>query len=117
MDVLEIKVHKLASEKDTRSFDLEKAARCGEPSYVWRAGQARRLQMVIEAAGRRLDGTILENGCGVGMYVDHLAPHAREIVGLEYDFQRALEAHQNVAQGLSNARILCAAGEGSCRNS
>ncbi len=68
--------------------------------------------MVIEAAGRRLDGVILENGCGVGMYVDRLAPHAGEIIGLEYDFQRALEARRGVAQKHSNARIVCAAGEG-----
>jgi SAM-dependent methyltransferase len=68
--------------------------------------------MVIDAAGWRLGGVILENGCGVGMYVDHLAPHAGEIIGLEYDFQRALEAHRGVAQALINARIVCAAGEG-----
>jgi SAM-dependent methyltransferase len=109
---LGIKGRNLATGKDNHSRDLEKAARCGEPSYVWRAGQARRLNMVIEAAGRRLDGVILENGCGVGMYVDHLARKAGEIIGLEYDFQRALQAHQNIAQRLPNARIVCAAGEG-----
>jgi len=29
--------------------DLEKAALCGEPSYVWRAGQQRRLEMILAA--------------------------------------------------------------------
>ena len=39
-----------------------KAAQCGEPSYVWRAGQARRLGMILRAAGERLGGRVLENG-------------------------------------------------------
>jgi SAM-dependent methyltransferase len=85
--------------------DLEKAAACGEPSYVWRAGQERRLQMIVEAGGERLDGSVLENGCGVGMYVEHLAPYARHIYGLEFDFQRAAQA------ALRSSRILNAAGE------
>ncbi len=62
--------------------DLDKAARCGEPSYVWRAGQERRLQMVLQAAGERAKGRLLENGCGVGMYVERLAPHTGQVVGL-----------------------------------
>ena len=51
--------------------DLEKAALRGEPSYVWRAGQERRLQMILDAAGERSHGRVLENGCGVGMYVEN----------------------------------------------
>ena len=45
------------------SRDLAKAALCGEPSYIWRAGQARRLQMILEAVGDQLKGRLLENGC------------------------------------------------------
>ncbi len=73
--------------------DLDKAALRGEPSYVWRNGQERRLQMILSAAGHRLTGRVLENGCGVGMYMQHLAPHSGSIVGLEYDMERAREAH------------------------
>ncbi len=72
--------------------DLDKAALRGEPSYVWRAGQERRLHMILSAAGNRMTGRMLENGCGVGMYLQHLAPHIRSIVGLEYDIERAREA-------------------------
>ena len=72
--------------------DFEKAALRGEPSYVWRAGQERRLHMIITAAGTRLKGRLLENGCGVGMYMQHLAPLTRSIVGVEYDLDRAKEA-------------------------
>ena len=86
--------------------DLEKAALRGEPSYVWRAGQDRRLQMIVDAAGDRLNGRVLENGCGVGMYVEKLTPLAGTVIGLEFDFERAAEAHQN------SAHILNAAGEG-----
>jgi SAM-dependent methyltransferase len=85
--------------------DLSKAARCGEPSYVWRAGQTRRLKLIVAAAGDRLNRRVLENGCGVGMYVEHLAPYCSSITGLEYDFERAVEARQRSEQ------IINAAGE------
>lgn len=74
---------------------LDKAALRGEPSYVWRAGQERRLEMIVRAAGERIKGTILENGCGVGMYVEHLSPFGGKVIGLEYDFERAAEARIN----------------------
>ncbi len=82
--------------------DLEKAAQRGEPSYVWRAGQDRRLGMILAAAGDRIKGRVLENGCGVGMYLQHLAPFAGSLIGLEFDLERASEAHALVP-GVSNA--------------
>ena len=45
----------------------DKAALRGEPSYVWRAGQERRLKMIREAAGERLFGVVFENGVGLGL--------------------------------------------------
>lgn len=80
-------------EKTMSPRDLEKAALRGEPSYVWRAGQERRLRMILTAIGEQRKGFVLENGCGVGMYTQHLAPHCGSIVGLEYDFERACAAH------------------------
>jgi len=85
--------------------DLDKAALRGEPSYVWRDGQQRRLDMIVRAAGERIKGRILENGCGVGMYVEHLAPFGGKAFGLEFDFERAREAAAN------SPRIMNAAGE------
>ena len=85
--------------------DLQKAALRGEPSYVWRDGQQRRLDMIVRAAGERIKGRILENGCGVGMYVEHLAPFGGRVFGLEFDFERAAEAAAN------SPRIMNAAGE------
>ena len=85
--------------------DMEKAALRGEPSYVWREGQQRRLEMILKAAGERVKGRVLENGCGVGMYMEHMAPHSGDIIGLEYDFERAVEA------GTRSPNILNGAGE------
>jgi SAM-dependent methyltransferase len=83
--------------------NLNKAALRGEPSYVWRAGQQRRLEMIVTAAEYRIKGHILENGCGVGMYVEHLSPFGGQVVGLEYDFERTREAHANSAQIINGA--------------
>lgn len=85
--------------------DFDKAALRGEPSYVWRAGQDRRLAMILRAAGERARGRVLENGCGVGMYVEKLAASGGTVFGLEYDFARAAEARTR------SPRILNAAGE------
>jgi SAM-dependent methyltransferase len=84
---------------------MDKAALRGEPSYVWREGQRRRLEMIVRAAGERINGRILENGCGVGMYVEHLSPSGGEVIGLEYDLERATEAHRK------SPHIINAAGE------
>jgi len=86
--------------------DLQKAAIRGEPSYVWRAGQERRLGMILRAAGERIRGRVLENGCGVGMYVAHIQSFGGQVFGLEFDFERVREAHQH------SDLLACAAGEG-----
>jgi len=83
----------------------EKAALRGEPSYVWRAGQQRRLDLILRAAGERIRGCVLDNGCGLGMYVWHLQASGGQVFGLEYEFDRLLQAkiHSNL--------LVCAAGE------
>jgi SAM-dependent methyltransferase len=85
--------------------DMAKAALRGEPSYVWRAGQQRRLEMIVQVAGERLTGRVLENGCGVGTYVEHMQPYGGQVFGLEYDFERATVAAKH------SPRILNGAGE------
>jgi SAM-dependent methyltransferase len=82
-----------------------KAAERGEPSYVWRAGQGRRLDMIRQAAGPRVAGRVLENGCGVGGYLARLNPEAAQAVGLEIEFERGRTAHQKAP------RVVCGAGE------
>jgi SAM-dependent methyltransferase len=85
--------------------DLERAALRGEPSYVWRAGQARRLAWILDAAGDRARGRVLDDGCGLGLYLERLAAGARAAVGVEFDAERARLAG---GRGLSVAQ---AAGE------
>lgn len=85
--------------------EMPKAALRGEPSYVWRAGQQRRLDMIIKFAQQRIQGNVLENGCGVGMYIEKMSKEGANVTGLEYDFDRALEA-KNISD-----KIIKAAGE------
>jgi SAM-dependent methyltransferase len=82
-----------------------KAALRGEPSYVWRAGQERRLKLILDAAGERASGRVLVDGCGVGMYLGHLAPAARQAVGLDIEHERTLEAKCLADE------VVCGAGE------
>jgi SAM-dependent methyltransferase len=92
-------------EKIAGEEHLEKAARRGNPSFVWRAGQERRLEMIRAAAGERLRGQIFEDGCGVGMYLSRLAKEARQAVGLDIELERTIETRQ------INNQVLCGEGE------
>lgn len=83
------------------------AASHGEPSYVWRAGQERRLKMIRDAAPRIRTGAILEVGCGLGLYLLRLAEDAAMAVGVEYEPGRAKAA----AEGSGPASVLVAANE------
>ncbi|MDO9545495.1 MAG: class I SAM-dependent methyltransferase [Pelolinea sp.] len=85
--------------------DLQKAAQRGEPSYVWRAGQERRLAMIREHGAENVRGKLLVNGCGVGEYLARLATDAELAVGLDIELPRLLNAKK------SNAHLVCAAGE------
>jgi len=71
------------------------AALRGEPSYLWRAGQERRLQMVARHA--RLDGArVLEAGGGVGMYAAQIRRRYRAQVAL-FDIEAARVAQARAA--------------------
>jgi len=69
----------------------DEAARLGHPSYVWRAGQARRLALVRRWAC--LDGArILDAGCGVGMYTEQFRRFSSHVTGVEVDPAVAAQA-------------------------
>lgn len=89
--------------KQTR--DLKKAALRGEPSYIWRDGQQRRLDMLHADVGERIRGSVLDNGCGVGSYIEHLKPFGGQVFGLEYEAQHA------AISASRHANIIRAAGE------
>lgn len=63
----------------------------GEPSYVWRAGQARRLELVnrwAPLAGKR----VLDVGCGLGMYTARFREFTPHAFGTEIELERAVQA-------------------------
>jgi len=72
-----------------------KSARLGVPSYVWRFGQDRRLDLIARHAapeGKR----ILDAGCGVGIYVRKFRHFSEHVSGVELDEERATEAGQEL---------------------
>jgi SAM-dependent methyltransferase len=83
----------------------EREARLGEPSYRWRAGQERRLQMILSAAEGRQRGWVFDNGCGLGLYLQRLAAQAERAYGLELDRERARTA------GRAGLAVVSAEGE------
>jgi SAM-dependent methyltransferase len=77
----------------------ERAITLGHPSYVWMAGQERRLQMVLHDApvrGRR----VLDAGCGLGLYLARLAEEGARVHGIEFDMERAQAAVRVTPQAL-----------------
>jgi len=83
----------------------DKAALRGEPSYVWREGQQRRLQMILDAAGDRINGRIFVDGCGLGSYLGRLAAPDHFAIGLDIEFDRTVDAFQKTP------RVICGMGE------
>ncbi len=77
----------------------ERAALRGNPSFVWRAGQERRLARILAWAPRQGEtgriGRVLVDGCGVGMYVRALQPHATAIHGLDIEPAHLIQAVTN----------------------
>lgn len=88
----------------TEVLDLhgERAAQRGNPSMVWRAGQDRRLEMILRWGRPTHNGQfarVLVDGCGVGMYVRALLPHSREVHGLDIEAEHLGIAAVNVPEG------------------
>jgi SAM-dependent methyltransferase len=78
-----------------------RAALRGNPSFVWRAGQNRRFDMILQWGRRAQDsdqaaggagaapflGRVLVDGCGVGMYVKAMLPFAASIAGIDIEWE------------------------------
>lgn len=86
-------------------MDDERALR-GVPSYVWRAGQARRLEM-IRRWGKPEAARVLVDGCGVGMYVRALLAFTPHVHGLDIEAERVTEASRRAPE----AHLIVAAAE------
>jgi SAM-dependent methyltransferase len=76
----------------------EKFIALGHPSYVWRRGQDRRLDLIrryVELEGKR----ILDVGCGIGAYVSKFRNFSADVYGVDVDeekVQRAARTLPNV---------------------
>ncbi|MFN8484944.1 MAG: class I SAM-dependent methyltransferase [Anaerolineae bacterium] len=68
----------------------DKAALRGNPSFVWRFGQDRRLHMIAEWA-RVENARILVDGCGLGMYVGKLRQFTPYVYGMDIELERVAE--------------------------
>ncbi len=68
----------------------DKAALRGEPSYVWRSGQERRLQMVKRWI--RPNGVTLDYGCGLGAYASRFKAMGSTTIGFDVEEDRLQEA-------------------------
>jgi SAM-dependent methyltransferase len=96
-----------------------RAALRGNPSFVWRAGQDRRLDMILHwalrdrTAGQHGDngktpplrpiagpglGRVLVDGCGVGMYVKALLPFAQEVAGIDIEWEHLEIAARSIPE-------------------
>jgi SAM-dependent methyltransferase len=69
----------------------DKAALRGEPGYVWRSGQERRLAMIRRWVDLE-NAVILDNGCGLGTYLEAFATYSPHRFGLELEHDRAQKA-------------------------
>jgi ubiquinone/menaquinone biosynthesis C-methylase UbiE len=63
--------------------------------------------MIREAAPDLAQARVLDNGSGIGAYVERLRPLAREVWGLDFEAERVREA----ASRLGPERLLVGAGE------
>ena len=88
----------MTTENINQNLEGPKAATRGNPSFVWRAGQERRLAMLNAAAplaGKR----VLVDGCGIGMYVRGIRRYTEHVMGLDIEVERVIEGRQS---GIAN---------------
>ncbi len=78
----------------------ELASLRGEPSYVWRAGQERRLQMMARWA-RLTEAQVLVAGCGVGIYARQIyRRYSQHVQAFDIEPKRVRQARQALPQAL-----------------
>ena len=77
----------------------DKAATRGNPSFVWRAGQERRLQM-LNAAAPLADQRVLEFGCGLGTYLREIRRYTPHAFGFDVEVERLVEGNRRGVTGM-----------------
>ena len=74
----------------------QRLAERGAPSYIWRAGQERRLAMIRRWAGLAEGDRVLVDGCGLGAYAARLLHTGAQVYAFDIEPQRAMAAHRRV---------------------
>lgn len=72
-------------------MEQDKAIVLGHPSYVWRFGQERRLSLIRRYVSLE-NQTILDVGCGLGMYVRAFREFSQEVHGVDVDGEKVAQA-------------------------
>jgi len=81
----------LPSSKSVKRTPSDDAATLGEPSYVWRSGQERRLELIRRYVA--LEGRwILDVGCGIGTYVKRFRDFSPHVYGIDVSAKRLAES-------------------------
>ena len=78
---------------DTRD---EKAITLGHPSYVWRFGQDRRLELIRHYGDLQAGMRVLDVGCGLGAYVKKLRAFSEDVYGVDIDPDKVAEARKDL---------------------
>jgi SAM-dependent methyltransferase len=71
------------------------AAQLGEPSYVWRSGQERRLALIRRHIALE-NRWILDVGCGIGTYVRRFRDFSPHVFGIDVSLPRLQEGSQSL---------------------
>jgi SAM-dependent methyltransferase len=72
-----------------------KAVTLGHPSYVWRFGQDRRLDLIRRYSTLE-GGRILDVGCGLGTYVRKLRAFSPDVYGVDIDPDKVAQAQKEL---------------------
>lgn len=84
----------------------DRAITLGHPSYVWRFGQERRLDLIRRYVSLE-DSSILDVGCGLGMYVRAFRRFSQDVHGVDIDGEKLVEARSDLANlGMALAEAL-----------
>jgi SAM-dependent methyltransferase len=80
----------------------DKAAERGNPSFVWRDGQERRLALAQRWAPMT-DKRVLEFGCGLGLYLNAIKRFTPRVYGFDIEVERLAVARKNGIDGTVGA--------------
>ena len=81
----------MSTSKSVKRTPSADAATLGEPSYVWRSGQERRLELIRRYVPLE-DKWILDVGCGIGTYVKRFRAFSPHVFGIDVSVKRLAES-------------------------